>query len=143
MKLEFYKTNGVRGNSYVKLPIRSNAFLYIQISDTFFFTWSTLVRLYSSDHDSQRFTKYTKHFNKLDLAGFEIIYGMHIFVIPRCERLNRNRLSMNVFELQKQQRRKKRPLLNYIFISKYNPDANIIDLLLYKNHRVSTKNYVF
>ena len=45
MKIIFYKTGELNGSKYVKIPLRSNAILYIENYDKYCFLWSILAGL--------------------------------------------------------------------------------------------------
>ena len=97
-EVEFYKQNGIRGNSYVKLPMRSNAFLNIQNEEKFCFIWSILAKSYPINKHAYRVEYYKNHFNKYNISDIDFTKSMHISDIPKFERL-KNNLSKNVFEL--------------------------------------------
>ena len=51
---EIYKTLGIRGNSYFKLPFRSITLLNIQNENNFCLIWSILAKLYPTDDHVER-----------------------------------------------------------------------------------------
>ena len=51
MKIRFYKTGELDGSSYVKVPLRSNAFVNIKNNDKYCFIWSVLASLHPCDND--------------------------------------------------------------------------------------------
>ena len=136
LDVEFYKQNGVLGNSYVKLPIRSNAYINIKNKDNFCFIWSILARMYPVNEYVDRVSKYDKHFNKIRIGDIDLSKGMFVTDVPKFERLNNN-LSINIFELQNNKDEKNS--IVPLYISKNNLDKTIVDLLLYKNHYLLIK----
>ena len=132
MTIHFYKTNGLNGGSYVKLPIRSSAILNIKNNDNYCFIWSILAQFHPAPHHSDRVSNYEPYFNELNIEGLDFENGFRCKDIKRFEQLND--LSINVFELlvyfeNNEWKNKIVP----IEISKSNSER-VVDLLLYKNH---------
>ena len=98
-EVHFHKTNGLRGNNYVKFFMRSNANLINRNIDTFYFIWSVLAKIYPIVVNPQKVTKYRDQFKKISIGEIKVTNGMHITDILKFERLNNN-LSINVRELQ-------------------------------------------
>ena len=128
LEIEVYKIYGIRCNSFIELPKMSNVSLNIQNNDTYFSIWSIIAKVFPTDDMSIRVTKYTHHFNKLNIANIDFTNGMQITDIPKFERLKKN-LSINVFGLQNSRNEKNHGVKKN---AKNNLNTTIIDLLLYK-----------
>ena len=129
LEIELYKICGIRGNSFIKLPMRSNVSLNIQNIDTYCFIWLILAKVFPTDDMLIRVTKDTHPFNKLNIANFDLTNGMHITDFPKFERSKKN-LSVNIFELQNSTNEKN--ILAPLYTVKNNLNTTNIDLLLYK-----------
>ena len=67
MKIRFYKTGELKGSSYVKFPLRSNALINIKNTDKYCFIWSMLASLHPCDNDHpNRLSNYKQNFNELN-----------------------------------------------------------------------------
>ena len=97
-KVRFYKTGELNGSSYVKIPLRSNAFTNIKNNDKYCFLWSILADLYpcESDHPN-RVSNYKIFFKELNIEGFDFSNGFKCSDVHKLENLND--LSINIFEL--------------------------------------------
>ena len=133
MKISFYKTGELNGNSYVKIPLRSSAILIVRNSDKYCFIWSILASLHPCESDyPNRVSNYKQYFNELDINGFDFTNGFKCSDMHRFEKLNN--LSINMYELNFYQDGDKwKHNLIPIEISK-NESDKIIDLLIFKNH---------
>ena len=47
----FIKSGELNGSSFVKIPLRSSAILYIENNDNFCFLWSILAKLHPCNND--------------------------------------------------------------------------------------------
>ena len=135
----FYKTNELNGSNYVKIPLRSNAILNIEIDDKYCFLWSILAYLHPCNNNHpKRVSNYKQYFNELNIQGFHFSRGF------RCSDVHKfnepNKLSVNIFELTfyQDQNQWKHKLIP-IEVSKNDLDR-VIDLAIYKNHYVLIKN---
>ena len=140
LKIYFHKTNPLNGRTYVKFPIRSNSILNIQNKDAYCFLWSILANIHPVDKDPQRVSKYIPYQNELNINNIDFSDGMKICDIPRFEKLN-HQLSINAFEYSTDNENDYQ--LAPLYISKHNEYRKIIDLILYKNHYIYLKNYMY
>ena len=136
LKIYFHKTNPINGQTYVKFPIRSNAILNIQNTDTYCFLWCILASIHPVNKDPQRVNKYITYRNELNIDNIDFSNGMKITDIPKFENLN-NELSINVFEYSTDEDNDYK--LVPLYISKNIENRRIIDLILYKNHYILLK----
>ena len=97
MRIYFCKTGELNGSNYVKIPLRSNAILNIENNDKYCFIWSILARLHPCDiiHPN-RVSNYKKHFNELNINGFDFSNGFRCSDVHKFNELNN--LSINIFE---------------------------------------------
>ena len=139
MKIRFYKTGELNGSSYVKIPLRSNALINIEINDKYCFLWSILTHLHPCDNDHpNRVSSYKQYFSELNINGFDFTNGFKCYDVHEFEKLNNS--SINIFELGfYQDKNKWKHNLIPIEISKNEPDK-VIELLIYKNHYALIKN---
>ena len=134
LTISFYNTGNMDGSSYVIIPLRSSAILYIKNNDKYCFIRSILAKLHPCENSlSDRVTNYKPYFNELNIEGFDFTNGFSCSDMYRFEKLNN--LSINIYELGIDQNKHK---LIPIEISK-NESDKIIDLLIYKNHYVLIK----
>ena len=71
-KIKFYKTGELNGSSHVKVPLRSNAILNIEINDKYCFIWSILAFLHPCENSHpSRVRKYIQYLNELNIDGFD------------------------------------------------------------------------
>ena len=133
MKKRFYETEELKGSSYVKIPLRSNALINIKNNDKYCFIWSILASLHPCENDHpNRVSNYIQYFNELNFQSFNFTNGFKCSDVHKFNDLNN--LSVNIFELNFYQDGDKwKHNLIPIEISK-NESVNVIDLLLYKNH---------
>ena len=133
MKISFYKTTELKGSSYVKIPLRSNAILNFQNKDKYCFIWSILASLHPCENDHpNRVSNYVQYFNDLNFQNFDFTNG---FICSNVQRFNElNNLSVNIYELNfYQDGAKWKHNLIPIEIRKNGSDK-IVELLIYKNH---------
>ena len=98
MIIYLYKTGGINGRSYVKIPLRSNAILNIENNDKYRFLWSILASLHPSNNNHpNRVSSFRQYFNELNLEGFDFTNGFKCSDVHKFEKLNN--LSINIFEL--------------------------------------------
>ena len=98
MKISIYKTREINGTSYVKIPLRSNAILYLENNDKYCFIWSILANLHPCENDHpNRVSNYNQSFKKLNIDGFDFTNGFKCSDRQRFEKLNN--LSVNIYEL--------------------------------------------
>ena len=133
MKISFYKTTELNGNSYVKIPLRSNAILNIQNNDKFCFIWSILASLHPCENTHpSRVNNYIQYFNEINFQSFDFTNGFKCSDVHKFNELNN--LSVNIYELNFYQDGDKwKHNLIPIEISKNDSDK-VVDLLIYKNH---------
>ena len=139
MKISFYKTEELNGNSYVKIPLRSTAMLNIQNNDKYCFVWSILASLHPCENTHpSRVNNYLQNFNELNSQSFDFTNGFNCSDVHKFNELNN--LSVNIYELNFYQDGDKwKHNLIPIEISK-NESDKVIDLLIYKNHYALIKN---
>ena len=133
MILYFYKTGEINGQSYVKIPLRSNAILNIESDDKYCFIWSILAKLDPCNNNNpNRVSNYKQCFNELKIDGFDFTNGFKCSDVHRFNELNN--LSINIFELNfyRDQNKWGHKLIP-TEVSK-NESDKVIDLLIYKNH---------
>ena len=133
MTIYFYHTGIMNGSNYVKIPLRTNAFLNIENGDKYCFLWSVLVFLhpYNNNHPN-RVSNYRQYFNELNIQGFDFTNGFRCSDVHRFNELNN--LSVNTFELNfHQDKTNWRHKLIPIEVSKNDSDT-VIALAIYKNH---------
>ena len=133
MKIRFYKTEELKGSSYVKIPLRSNALKNIKNNDKYCFIWSILASLHPCENDHpNRVSDYIQYFNELNFQSFDFTNGFKCNDVHKFNDLNN--LSVNIFELNfHQDKNKWKHNLIPIEISKKKTDR-VVDLLKYKNH---------
>ena len=138
MTIYFYKTGEMNGSNYVKIPLRSNAILNIEINDKYCFLWSILAYLHPCNNNHpNRVSNYKQFFNELNVQGFDFKNGFKCSDVQRFNELNN--LSVIIFELNfYQDRNKWKHKLVPIEVSKNESDI-IIDSAIYKNHYVLIK----
>ena len=85
MTIYFYKTQELNSSSYVKIPIRSDAILNIQNEDKYCFVWSILANMFPILKNPQRVSNYKKHFDKLNIDGFD--FRKWIYSVPMLKNL--------------------------------------------------------
>ena len=127
MKISIYETGELNGSSYVKIPLRLNAFLNIENNDKFCFLWSILASLHPCENDHpNRVSNYNQYFNELNIDASDFTNGFKCSDMHRFEKLNN--LSINIYELNFYQDGDKwKHKLIPIEISK-NESDNVIDL---------------
>ena len=126
--LEIYKVNDIQASSYIELPPKyknSQSIINIKNDDQFCFLWCILAHLFPVEDHENRTSKYSMHFDKLNLKRLE--FPMKVKDIPKFENLNN--LNVNVFELPNS----KNSVLTPIHINT-NYDQPQTDLLLFENH---------
>ena len=133
MKIRFYKTEELKGSSYVKIPLRSNALKNIKNKDKYCFIWSILASLHPCENDHpNRVSNYIQYFKDLNFQSFDFTNGFKCSDFHKVNELNN--LSVNLFELNfYQDKNKWKHTLIPIEISK-NISDRYVDLLKYKNH---------
>ena len=138
MTIYFYKTTEMNGSNSFKTPLRSNAFLNIEINDKHCLLWSILVSLHPcSNIHPNRVSNYRQYFNELNIQSFDFSKG---FRCSDVHKFNESyNLSVNIFELVfYQDQNNWIHKLIPIEVSKNNSDR-VIDLAIYKNHYVLIK----
>ena len=138
MTIYFYKTNGMNGSNFIKIPLRSNALLNIENNDKYCFLWSVIASLYPCNNNHpNRVSNYKQYFDELNIQGFDFTNGFKCSDVHKFNELNN--LSVNIFELvfYQDQNQWKHKLIP-IEISK-NDSERVIDLAIYKNHYVLIK----
>ena len=138
MKIRFYRTGELRGSTFVKIPLRSNALLKFKNDDRFCFIWSKLTNLRPFKNDQLiRLSTYRQDFEELNIEGFDFTNGFKCSDVQRFENLGI--LSINIYEINFCQDKN---IWNYILIpieiSKDDSDR-VVDLLVYKNHSALIK----
>ena len=132
MILYFYKTVENIGQSYVKIPLRSNAILNIENNDEYCFIWSILASLHPCNNNHpNRVSNYKQYFNELNIQAFDFTNGFKCSDVHRFNEINN--LSIIIFELTfYQDQNLWRHKLIPIEISK-NKSDRVIDLAIYKD----------
>ena len=138
MTIYFYKTGELNGSNYVKVPLRTNAFLNIENIDKYCFIWSVLASLHPCNNNHpHRVSNYKQYFNELNINGFDFTNGFRCSDVHKFNEINN--LSINIFELNFYQDQKKwKHILIPIEVSKNNSDR-VIHLAIYKNHFILIK----
>ena len=122
VEVKLYKYEYQRASSYIPLQFRSNNIINVKnLRDNKCFIWAILSKLFPTDKNKDRVTKYEEYENEINMRG--INYPVKIKDIPKVER--QNNLSINVFALEDQT---KKQTLYPIYISRIE-SKNIIDLL--------------
>ena len=76
MTIYFYKTGDLHGANYVKIHLRSNSILNIEIFDRNRFIWSILASLHPCNSNySNRVSNCRQYFNEINLDGFDFTNG--------------------------------------------------------------------
>ena len=98
MKVSFYKTGGLNGTSYVKIPLRSSAILNIQNNDKYCFIWSISASLHPCENDHpNRVSNSIQYLNELNFQSFDFT---NVFKCSGVHNFNDfNNLSVNIYEL--------------------------------------------
>ena len=132
-RISFYETGKLKGSSYVKIPLRSNAILNIENNDKYCFLWSILAHLHPSNitHPT-RVKNYLQYFNELNIDGFDFTNGFKCSDIHKFNELNN--LSVNEYELNFYQDGSKWKHNLIPIESSKNESDKVVDLLIYKNH---------
>ena len=93
----FYKTGGMNGRFYVKIPLRSSAILNLE-KDICCLLWSILAYLHPCNNNQpSRVSNYKQYSIALDIEGFVLINGFKSSDLHIFEKLNK--LSINIFQL--------------------------------------------
>ena len=72
----FYKTNEMNGSVYIKIPLRSNAILNVEINDKYCFLWSIMAHIHPcKNNHPNRVSNYRQNFNELNIQGFDFTNG--------------------------------------------------------------------
>lgn len=125
------KFNPLRGSSYIDLPLdikNKNAVINVKNNDHECFRWAVLSGLYKPTHNSNRYTSYLPHRNKLKFDN--ISFPIKINDIHKFEKLND--LSVNVFGLEFDSKSKLNKIIGPLHLTK---SRKVIHLnLLYINH---------
>ena len=129
MQISFYRTVELNGTSYVKNPLRSNAFLNVQNHDKFCFIWSILASLHPCEYTRpSRVNIFSQYFNELNFQSFDFTNALKCSDVHRFNELIN--LSVNTYELNFHQDGDKwKHNLIPKKISKKGSD-NVIDLLI-------------
>ena len=132
------KTGELNGSNYVKIPLRTNAILNIEINDKYCFLWSILAYLLACNNSHpNRVSNYKQYSDELNIQGFDFSYGFKCSDVHKFNELNKS--SINIFEINfYQDQNKWRHKLIPVEISKINSDR-VIDLAIYKNHYILIK----
>ena len=133
MKIRLYNTGELDGSSYVKIPLRSNAFINIEKNDKYCFIWSILASLHPCDNDHpNRVSNYNQNVDELNFQNFDFTNGFKCSDVHKF--IEKNKFSVKVFELNfYQDKNKWKHNLLPIEISN-NESDRVVDLLLYQNH---------
>ena len=98
MTVSFFKTNELNGSNYVKIPLRSNAILNIEINDKYCFIWSIIGSLHPCNNNHpNRVSNYRQYFSELNIQGFDFSRRFRCSDFHKFNELNK--LSVNIFEL--------------------------------------------
>ena len=133
MTIYFYQTGIMNGSNYVKIRLRSNAMLNIEINDKYCFIWSILANLHPCNKNHpNRVSTYKQYFDEINTNGFDFNNGFKCSDVHRFTEIKN--LSVNIFELDfYQDQNKWRHNLIPIGVDKKLADR-VIDLAIYKNH---------
>ena len=97
MLVYFYKTGELIGSNYVKITLRSNAILNMELIE-YCFLWSLLANLHPCNNThSNRVSNYRQYFNELNIQDFDFTNGFRCSDIQEFEKLNN--LTIDIFEL--------------------------------------------
>ena len=135
----FYKTGDLNGSNCVKIPLKSNAILNIEISDNFCFLLSILAYLHlCNNNHPNRVSIYKHYFDEMSLERFDFTNGFKCNDVHKFNELNN--LSINTFEsnFYQDQNEWKHELI-LIEVDKSDSDR-VIDLVVYRNQYVLIKN---
>ena len=133
MKISFHKTGELNGTSYVRIPLRSNAILYIENNDKYSFIWSILASLHPCENiHPSRVKIYLQYFHGLNFQSFDFTNGFKCSDFQRFNELNN--LSVNIYELNFYQDVDKWRHYSIPIEISENESDKVIDLLIYKNH---------
>ena len=136
MTIYFYKTDELKGSSYVKIPLRSSAILNIENDDKYCFLWSILAHLHpcESSHPN-RVSNYREYLNEVKTDRLD--FPFKTSDVSKFEKMNN--LAINIFELQFYQEgiNWKHKLIP-IEVSEENSET-VIDLVIYENHHALIK----
>ena len=98
MKIGFCKTDELKGSSYVKNPLRTNAISNIENTDKNRFIWSILAGLHHCENNlPNRVSNYKQYFNEPNIQGFDFTNGFISCVDHKFGKLNT--LSINILDL--------------------------------------------
>ena len=98
MTIYFYRTGGMDGSNYVKIPLRANALLNIENNDKYCFLWSILASLHPCiDNHPKRVSNFKQYFNELNFESFNFTGAFKCSDVHKFEKINN--LSMNIFQL--------------------------------------------
>ena len=98
MTVYFYKTNELNGSNYIKIPLRPNAILKMEINDKHCFIWSILGYLHPCNiNHPNRVSNYRQYFIELSIQGFHFTNGFNCSDVHKFIELNN--FSVNIFEL--------------------------------------------
>ena len=76
MKISFYNTGESNGSSYVKIPLRSIALIFIKNNDKHCFIWSILPSHHPCDNDHPNgVSNYKQNFDGIDFEFFNFSNG--------------------------------------------------------------------
>ena len=97
MTVYFYKTNEMNGSNYVKIPLRSNAFLNIENNDKYCFLWSILASFHPCNNNHpNRVSNYKQYFNEINIQDFDFTNGFKGNDVHKFNEINN--FSVNIFE---------------------------------------------
>ena len=133
MTVYFYKTGEMDGRAYVKIPLRSLAFLYIENYDNNCFLWSKNAHLHPSGNiHPKRVSSFRQNINELTIQEFDFIDGFKCSDGHKFEKLKS--LSFIKFELNFYQDQKKWRLKLIPFEVWKVDSYGVIDFIKYNKH---------
>ena len=132
MTISFYKSGGLNGSSYGKIPLRSSALVNINNNDKYCIIWSMLASLHPCNINPNRVSNCKHYYNELNTQSFDFTNGIKCSDMHKFEKLNK--LSINIYELTFyiEQKKKKHKLIPIEFSK--NESDRVIDLAINKNH---------
>ena len=98
-----YKYKSQKASSYIPLNFKSPNIINVQNKDNKCFLWAILSKLYPASEHKYRVSKYRPYEDKINMKGIK--YPVAIKDIPKVEK--QNDLSINVFALENQTKKKK------------------------------------
>ena len=114
----FYKTGELKVSKYVKIPLRSNAFLNIHNNDQNCFLWSISACLHPcNDNHPNRVTNYKQYYIERTIQGFDFTNGFKCSDVHKFNEIINSSISITELNFYQDQNKWKLELIT-IEISK-------------------------